>query len=79
MVSKRVIFGIALSTTMATKMAITNPPSTSVGKCTNKYNLENPMSVAIITAGIPIFLLFKNKATAATILLIECPDGNECP
>ena len=33
----------------------------------------------MISAGIPIFLLFKNKAAAATMLLMECPDGKECP
>ena len=61
----------------ATMMASTNPASTSVGKCTKWYKRDNPIRTARITAGMPIFLLFRQIAMAAERLFKECPDGKE--
>ena len=55
----------------------TSPEIISVGKCTNKYILENAINNANNTAGIPIFLLYIKIETAAAIEADECPDGKD--
>ena len=73
---KRRLFAI-LATHQAITVPNAAPASTSVGKCTNRYSLENAISTASIRAGIPHFLLNMKTVTAPSKLTMECPDGNE--
>lgn len=62
---------------MAYSIPAIRPVSTSVGKWTNKYNLENPIINANIIAAIPHFLLNIKTDTAAAMDAEVCPDGND--
>ena len=53
------------------------PKSTSVGKCTNRYSLENAISAASKSAHSPHFLLYRKILTADSKLASVCPEGNE--
>ena len=73
---------VFLRSTAQTRYAITAPisapPSTSVGKCTPTYSLENAITNANTSTGTPIFLgHMRNTTTATANALPVCPDGNE--
>ena len=66
-----------LATDHAMMIPSAMPASTSVGKCTNRYILENAISTASIRAGIPHFLLNMNIVTPPSKLTRVWPEGNE--
>ena len=53
------------------------PARTSVGKCTNRYSLENAIRQARISAAAPSFLCITKIETAAANEAAEWPDGKE--
>lgn len=53
------------------------PRRTSLGKCTNRYNLENATSKANIINGIPAFLLYRKTDIEAANAQPECVEGQE--
>ena len=53
------------------------PKSTSVGKCTNRYNLEKRDQRRQQSAHSPHFLLYRKILTMDSKLASVCPEGNE--
>lgn len=65
------------STTYAIRAARKIPPSTSLGKCTYRYSLENAISDAKTTAAYLNLFPENRRINAAINEESVCPDGKE--